>query len=184
MPVARWMVFDTNIYVAALREGLGGATVGRLEATAPRTFFASVVSAELRAGALDEAGRRSVIALTERFERLGRVVVPTAGSWHDAGDVLARIARREPAFRTKVRGLWNDALIALSARQIGATLVTENLDDFGLLRRYARFDWQAAQALAADRGNADEDPRASAQTGAVGRRNQSRTAHRVAGGCH
>ena len=51
----------------------------------------------------------------------------------------------EPEFRTKVQGLWNDALIALSARQIGATLVTENLQDFGLLRRYVRFEWQAAQ---------------------------------------
>lgn len=144
MPVARWMVFDTNIYVSAVREGLGGTAFGRLEEAGPRTFLASVVSAELRAGALDEAGRRAVIELVKRFERLGRVVTPTAGSWNDAGDVLARIARREPEFRTKVRGLWNDALIALSARQIGATLVTENLHDFGLLRRYVRFDLQAA----------------------------------------
>jgi predicted nucleic acid-binding protein len=146
MPVARWMVFDTNIYIAALREGLSGASFGRLEVAAPRTFLASVVSAELRAGALDEAGRRTVIELVKRFERLGRVVVPTAGSWNDASDVLAKIVRREPRFRTKVRGLWNDALIALSARQIGATLVTENLHDFGLLRRYVRFDLEAAGA--------------------------------------
>lgn len=146
MPVARWTVFDTNIYVAALREGLSGASFGRLEEAAPRTFLASVVSAELRAGALDDAGRRTVIELVRRFERLGRVVVPTAGSWNDAGDVLAKIARREPGFRTKVRGLWNDALIALSARQIGATLVTENLDDFGLLRRYVRFELESARS--------------------------------------
>lgn len=146
MPVARWMVFDTNIYVAALREGLSGASFDRLEEAAPRTFLASVVSAELRAGALDEAGRRAVIELVKRFERLGRVVAPTAGSWNDAGDALAKIARREPTFRTKVRGLWNDALIALSARQIGATVVTENLRDFGLLRRYVRFELEAAPA--------------------------------------
>ena len=138
------MVFDTNIYVAALREGLGGATLDRLEAAAPRTFFAAVVSAELRAGSLDEAGRRAVIELGRRFERLGRLVVPTVGSWNEAGDVLARIARREPEFRTKVRQLWNDVLIALSARQIGATVVTRNVGDFHLLRRYVRFEWQAA----------------------------------------
>jgi predicted nucleic acid-binding protein len=42
--------------------------------------------------------------------------------------------------RTKLPGLWNDALIALSARQIGATVVTENLRHFALLRRYARFE--------------------------------------------
>jgi predicted nucleic acid-binding protein len=143
------MLFDTNVYIAALREGLGGASLGRLEEAAPRTFLASVVSAELRAGALDDVGRRVAVELFGRFERLGRVVAPTARSWNDAGDVLARIGRREPAFRTKVRGLWNDALIALSARQIGATLVTENLHDFELLRRYVRFEFEPAPGVRA-----------------------------------
>ncbi|MGH7324117.1 MAG: PIN domain-containing protein [Candidatus Rokuibacteriota bacterium] len=141
---ARWLVFDTNVYVAALREGVSGSSFGRLQEAAPRTYLASVVSGELRAGALDVAGRRAVLALVDRFERLGRVVTPAAESWNDAGDILAKIARGEPGFRTKIRGLWNDALIALSTRQIGATLVTENLQDFGVLRRYLRFDLERA----------------------------------------
>src|ERR1700756_974799 len=116
MPNPRWVVFDTNVYVAALREGLRGLSFGRLDEAIPRTFLAAVVSAELRAGALDETGRTLVRNLVSRFERLGRVVVPTYGSWNEAGDILAKIVRREPAFRTKARGLWNDALIALSAR--------------------------------------------------------------------
>ena len=144
MAAARWKVFDTNVYVAALREGLAGAAFGRLEESAPRTVLASVVSAELRAGARDDVGRRVVADLVSRFDRLGRVVVPTDRSWNDAGDILASIARREPGLRTKVRGLWNDTLIALSARQIGAALVTENLHDFRLLRRYVRFELEAA----------------------------------------
>ena len=144
MPGARWVVFDTNVYVAAIREGVSGPAFSRLEEAAPRTFLAAVVSAELRAGALDEAGRRVVLELVNRFDRLGRVVVPTGGSWNDAGDILARIAQRQPGLRTKARTLWNDALIALSARQIGATVVTENLDDFQLLHRYVRFELEAA----------------------------------------
>ena len=144
MPAAKWTMFDTNVYVAALREGLDGESFARLTGAAPRTFLASVVSAELRAGARDEVGERAVAGLVTRFERLGRVVVPTWGTWNQAGDALARIARREPKFRTRVRGLWNDALIALSARQIGATLVTQNLKDFGLLQRYVRFELEAA----------------------------------------
>jgi len=144
MPGARWVVFDTNVYVAAIREGVSSPSFGRLEEATPRTFLAAVVSAELRAGALDEAGRRIVVDLVTRFDRLGRVVVPSGGSWNDAGDILARLAQREPGLRTKVRTLWNDALIALSARQIGATVVTENLDDFRLLQRYVRFKLEAA----------------------------------------
>ena len=141
---AKWVVFDTNVYVSALREGLSSLSFGRLNEAIPRTFMAAVVSAELRAGALDEAGRTLVRNLVSRFERLGRVVVPTYGSWNEAGDILARIVRREPSFRTKVPSLWNDALIALSARQIGATVVTENLQDFRLLHRYVRFGLEAA----------------------------------------
>jgi predicted nucleic acid-binding protein len=140
MPGTRWTVFDTNVYVAALREGLSGSSSVRLQDALPRTYLASVVSGELRAGARDETGRRAILMLVDRFERVGRVVTPGAESWNDAGDILARIARDEPAFRTKIRGRWNDVLIALSARQIGATLVTENVRDFDLLRHYVRFD--------------------------------------------
>jgi predicted nucleic acid-binding protein len=109
--------------------------------------LAAVVGAELRAGALDDTAMTIVADLLRRFERLGRIVVPTAGTWTDVGDTLARIARREPALRPKLRGLWNDALIALSARQIGATLVTENLRDFALLRRYTRFEIEPAPGV-------------------------------------
>jgi predicted nucleic acid-binding protein len=140
MPRGKWVLFDTNVYVAALREGVRGAAFARIRESAPRTFLASVVSAELRAGAVDQTGRSVVLELTERFDRLGRVVTPEARSWSLAGDVLGDIRRREPGLRDKIARLWNDALIALSARQIGASVVTGNVGDFELLRRFVRFD--------------------------------------------
>ena len=140
MPRGKWVLFDTNVYVAALREGVRGAAFARIRESAPRTFLASVVSAELRAGAVDQTGRSVVLELTDRFDRLGRVVTPEARSWSLAGDVLGDIRRREPGLRDKIAGLWNDALIALSARQIGASVVTGNVGDFELLRRFVRFD--------------------------------------------
>lgn len=132
-------IFDSNVYVRALREGLAGPTFARLAEASPRTFLAAVVSAELHAGARDAIGRRAVAALTRRFAGLGRVVVPTAASWEAAGDLMAAIVRDEPAFRTRVRGLWNDTLIAMSARQIGATVVTGDAGDYRLLQRHVRF---------------------------------------------
>ena len=143
MPRGKWVLFDTNVYVAALREGVRGAAFARIRESAPRTFLASVVSAELRAGAVDQTGRSVVLELTDRFDRLGRVVTPEARSWSLAGDVLGDIRRREPGMRDKIARLWNDALIALSARQIGAAVVTGNVGDFELLRRFVRFDLEA-----------------------------------------
>jgi predicted nucleic acid-binding protein len=140
MPRGKWVLFDTNVYVAALRQGVSGAAFARIRESAPRTFLASVVSAELRAGAADQTGRSVVLELTDRFDRLGRIVTPGARSWSVAGDVLGDIRRREPGMRDKIAKLWNDALIALSARQIGASVVTGNMGDFELLRRFVRFD--------------------------------------------
>jgi predicted nucleic acid-binding protein len=140
MPRGKWVLFDTNVYVAALREGVRGAAFARIRESAPRTFLASVVSAELRAGAVDQTGRSVVLELTDRFDRLGRVVTPEARSWSLAGDVLGDIRRREPGLRDRIASLWNDTLIALSARQIGAAVVTGNVRDFELLRRFVRFD--------------------------------------------
>ena len=140
MPAGRWVVFDTNAYVAALREGVNGPAFARLRERAPRTFLASVVSAELRAGATDRTGRLAVHELVDQFDRRGRVVTPDARSWNLAGDVLGDLRRCEPGLRDKIASLWNDALIALSARQIGASIVTDNMSDFELLRRSVRFD--------------------------------------------
>ena len=140
MPRGKWVLFDTNVYVAALREGVRGAAFARIRQSAPRTFLASVVSAELRAGAVDQTGRSVVLELTDRFDRLGRVVTPEARAWSLAGDILGDIRRREPGMRDRIARLWNDALIALSARQIGASVVTGEVGDFELLRRFVRFD--------------------------------------------
>src|SRR5262245_59541931 len=142
MPGPSWRVFDTNIYVDAIREGAHGPTFQRLRAAVPRTYLASVVSAELRAGALDDEGRRAVADLVDGFNPSECVVTPDARSWNQAGDVLANIWRQEPGSREKVSSLWNDALIALSARQIGATVVTRNVSDFALPRRHTRFEYE------------------------------------------
>lgn len=147
MPGPSWRVFDTNVYVAAIREGEDGAAFERLRAAVPRTYLASVVTAELRAGAVDDAGRQAVAEIVDRFSRARRVVTPDAGSWNYAGDLLAHIWRREPRSRDKVPLLWNDALIALSARQVGATVVTQNVGDFALLRRYARFEYEPFESV-------------------------------------
>lgn len=140
MRSARGLLFDTSVYVSAIRGGVLSPVSRRLQEALPRTYLASVVSAELKAGAITEKARRAVHHVTQWAYRVGRIVTPGPGAWDRAGDILGEIRRKEPPLRSKVPLLWNDLLIALSARQIGATVETENLEDFELLRRYVQFD--------------------------------------------
>ncbi len=140
---ARKLVFDTSVYISAIRGGLVSPAFRALQEGLPRTHLASVVSAELRAGATTTAARHAVRRFTRWAEKVGRVVTPSAASWNGAGDILAQIRAQEPHLRSKVSTLWNDLLIAASARQIGAAVVTENAEDFELLRRYLRFEIRA-----------------------------------------
>ena len=54
--------------------------------------------------------------------------------------MFSHIYRGQPELRSKLRTLWNDLLIALSAGEIGARLVTRDGADFELLRRYTVFE--------------------------------------------
>ena len=94
--------------------------------------MASVVSAELLAGCTNDAARHAVRRFTG--------TAPGGVAWERAGEILARIRRAEPHLRSKLRTLWNDVLVALSAREIGARVVTYDTGDFALIRRYLGFD--------------------------------------------
>ena len=70
-------------------------------------------------------------------ERLFRTVAvrwePTASDWWQAGLLIRTIGDAQDWDRVKRRDFQNDALIALTARRHGATVVTANQRDFGLL---------------------------------------------------
>ncbi len=135
MQTAKRLVFDTSVYIAAIRGGLFGPEFRTLQETLPRSYLASVVSAELLAGATSQAARRAVLDFLRRAHRVRRVVTPDASAWERAGGILGEIRRKEPNLRSKITSLWNDLLIA-------PTVVTHNARDFELLRRYLRFNLQ------------------------------------------
>jgi len=105
----------------------------------PSTYLCSVVSAELYLGALDLWGIRLIQGFVFRSEKVGRVVTPSHGSWNESARILAKISQKEPKYNSKLTTLLNDALIALSALQIGATVCTGDKEDLELIRRYKRF---------------------------------------------
>ena len=136
----RKVIYDTNIYVRAIQVGPRCREYELLRGSLPSTYLSSVVSAELNVGAIDSVGIRLIHQFVSQSERVGRVVTPTHGSWNEAGRILGRIRKEQPEYRSKLLALFNDALIALCALQIGATICTKDEQDFGLLRRYRRFN--------------------------------------------
>ncbi len=140
MTTGKPVVFDTSVYIDAIRGGVFSPAYRMLQERLPRTHLASVVAAELLAGATNRTARRAVVEFIRWAHRVRRVVTPDAGSWERAGEHLGDIRRKEPHLGSKIPTLWNDLLIALCGSQVGAMVVTNNARDFQLLRRYLRFD--------------------------------------------
>ena len=131
-----WVLIDADVYIDHWE---GRATVTRALETVRRAFIvrhSAVVLSELRRGARTPAARRHVSAL---FRLTPVVWAPTADDWWTAGDLVRTIGDRHDWEVSKRREFQNDALIALTARRHGATLVTRNRADFSLLERSCRF---------------------------------------------
>jgi predicted nucleic acid-binding protein len=133
------IIFDTNVYINAIHGGAASKPYGVLFDSLPFTYLCSVVSAELYLGALDVWGVRLIQSFVLRSEKVGRVVTPSHQCWNESAGILAKISKREPKYNSKLPTLLNDALITLSALQIGATVCTGDKEDFELIRRYKRF---------------------------------------------
>lgn len=123
MSSATDFLFDTNVIVDWLRRGehesiiLGPGIV---------RYLSAVVVMELRAGVETRRAARGLDQLVHQFERAGRLVVPTARSFDDAGKLLPRLKAAGGEIRRS--SLVNDVLIALSARQMGATVYSRDRD--------------------------------------------------------
>lgn len=126
-------IIDTSVYVELLRHGHFERELLAL----PRLVRNSaVVLAELRRGAGSPRERRWL----DELESNHPVFFPGQAEWRRSGEILEQ-ARRSRGFEAKkLRDLHFDALIALTARAVGALLVTCNRGDFELLREYERFE--------------------------------------------
>jgi predicted nucleic acid-binding protein len=134
-------LFDSSIYISALRRGDAAAlALRRLSADAP-LWLSAVVLEELYAGA-GERERQVVERLERDFERAKRVVVPNLGDWAQAGRVLSRLATKYHYEKVGQGRLTNDALIAMSAGRLGIRVITANEGDFGRLAEFRPFQWE------------------------------------------
>jgi predicted nucleic acid-binding protein len=127
-------ILDTNIYIDHWERGSYQEMLENLR----RAFIirhSAVVLSELRRGARDRDTQRLVARLFElatvRWE-------PSVADWWEAGRFVRIIGDKQGWEINKRREFQNDALIALTARRYGATVVTANTTDFELLRSELR----------------------------------------------
>ena len=130
---SRIAIVDTSVYVELLRHGRFEAELIALPLLVRNS---AVVLSELRRGALLPRERRWI----DDLEGNHPVFFPGQREWRRSGEILQRLRKTQGFDRHKLRELHFDALIALTARAVGATLVTCNRDDFELLRRQERFE--------------------------------------------
>jgi predicted nucleic acid-binding protein len=136
-------LFDSSIYISALRRGQQAAlALRRLAADAP-LWLSSVVLEELYAGA-SKRDLHVVERLERDFDRAKRILIPNLSDWTQAGKVLARLAEKYGYERVGQGRLTNDALIAMSAGRLGITIITANERDFRRLSEFRPFRWQVS----------------------------------------
>ena len=137
MPV----LFDSSIYIAALRAGRNSAIVLRRWVSESPFWLSSVVLEELYAGA-NPSDRRILEKLERDFEKARRVLVPNLSDWTFAGKILAGVAQKYGYEKIGKARLTNDALISTSAARNGITVITANPRDFALLGEFCPLQWQ------------------------------------------
>ncbi len=135
------VLFDTSVYITALRRGDEAAIRLRRIAEGASIWLSSVVLEELFAG-VSARDRLVVERLARDFSKIGRILVPNVADWIQTGKVLALLAARYGHERIGRRRLTNDALIAMSAGRLAIAVVTANARDFARLAEFRRFQWR------------------------------------------
>jgi predicted nucleic acid-binding protein len=133
LTAANLALFDTSVYIDNLRSGRFKQEILDLKFV---VRCSAVVLAELSRGARSRPMRNFVDDLAKNL----RVIAPNERDWIQSGRIVNRIVTAKGYDINKTRELHFDVLIALTARRIGAYLITCNVDDFTAVREYLDFN--------------------------------------------
>jgi predicted nucleic acid-binding protein len=139
----RAALFDSSIYIGGMARGDDAIlSLRRFSFDAP-LWLGAVVLEELCAAASGRV-RQSLERMERDFDRVKRILVPTLADWTEAGRVRALVAAGFGYEKIGQGRLENDALIAMSAARMGATVITANERGFAGLAEFRAFPWQVA----------------------------------------
>jgi predicted nucleic acid-binding protein len=131
---ANLAILDTSVYIDNLRFGRFKQEILELKFV---VRLSAVVLAELSRGARSREMRRFVDDLAKNL----RIIAPNEREWIQSGRIVSRLVAAKGFDIHKTREIHFDVLIALTARRIGACLITCNVDDFTAIREFLDFNF-------------------------------------------
>jgi predicted nucleic acid-binding protein len=137
-------ILDTQLFIHGFRNRAANEALQQFHRVfAPVEYLSVIVAQELRSGIRRPQDRKALEKhVLKVFERANRTIAPSANAWHRSGDLLAEMARQEGLEIARVsKAFANDILLALSCREAGCVLVTDNESDFNRIRRFVQFEF-------------------------------------------
>lgn len=128
----RAIIFDTSVFIDHLRTNKYEDKILSVSGLVRNSV---VVLSELIRGATKAEELAFIKALTKNHP----ILTPSEKNWLEAGEVLGKVYRDKGYGPEKLRDLHFDVLIALTARNYGATVITSNRADFELIKSYRDF---------------------------------------------
>ncbi len=133
LPVTGKVLLDTNGLIDYLRADLHADWIFGGVSNIIR-FLSSIALMELRIGADTPRRQRAVGRIQAAFPP-SRLIAPLPQLFDHAGRLFRTLYGDGSGIDDRL-GPVNDLLIALTARQIGATVLTSNVDDFEQIARH------------------------------------------------
>lgn len=130
--INRIIIFDTAVFIDHLRTN---KYINHFQDISGLIRNSSVVLSELARGATKETELDFIATLAKDHP----ILTPTEKNWLESGQILSMIYKDRGFSSDKLRDLHFDVLIALTARNYGATVITSNKTDFEMIRRYRDF---------------------------------------------
>ena len=128
-------LWDTSIYISRAR-----ANLEWVHENPEQFYLSSVVIAELATGYVSRKEKQFFLdEYIKIFKLKHKIITPKDYDWYITGIIIGEIISRRPDLKNKKALLFNDCLIASSSRGVNAKVVTANIKDFQLIRKFLNF---------------------------------------------
>jgi predicted nucleic acid-binding protein len=124
--MAKSPVFDTSVFSPY------GSLIEPQIATA---LFPSIVFYELTATSIDESTLKKYERWRVTLTRIDRVLTPTSNDWWETAKAIRRLYIKKTAPVSKLKTLQNDALVARLSVKNDGFVVTQDVDDYEIIKR-------------------------------------------------